>query len=97
MAAGDLHLTNANVRDFSDALALRRHSELRNKRKKTYKKKGKKSGYGHTYTHDTQWRDFFFAVNMNNLGLNNIPIPQDLSVFVVQDLYFPSLFVGVFC
>lgn len=24
---------------------------------------------------------------MNNLGLNNIPIPQDLSVFVVQDLY----------
>ena len=40
---------------------------------------------------------FFFAVNMNNLGLNNIPIPQDPSVFVVQDLYFPSLFVGVFC
>ena len=34
---------------------------------------------------------------MNNLGLNNIPIPQDLSVIVVQDLYFQSLFVGVFC
>ena len=32
---------------------------------------------------------------MNNLGLNNIT--QDLSVIVVQDLYFPSLFVGVFC
>lgn len=37
------------------------------------------------------------TLNMNNLGLNNIPIPQDLSVFVVQDFYFPSLFVGVFC
>ena len=23
------------------------------------------------------------TLNMNNLGLNNIPIPQDLSVFVV--------------
>ena len=44
MAAGDLHLTNANVRDFSDALALRRHSELK---KKENKKGGKKSGYGH--------------------------------------------------
>lgn len=31
MAAGDLHLTNANVRDFSDALVLRRHSELKKK------------------------------------------------------------------
>ena len=45
MAAGDLHLTNANVRDFSDALALRRHSEL--KKKENIQKGGKKSGYGH--------------------------------------------------
>ena len=37
------------------------------------------------------------TLNMSNLGLNNIPIPQDLSVFEVQDFYFPSLFVGVFC
>lgn len=41
MAAGDLHLTNANVRD---ALALRRHSEL--KKKENIQKGGKKSGYG---------------------------------------------------
>ena len=45
MAAGDLHLTNANVRDFSDALALRRHSEP--KKKENIQKGGKKSGYGH--------------------------------------------------
>ena len=75
MAAGDLHLTKANVRDFSDALALQK--------RKTYKKEGKKVD--------------MVTLNMNNLGLNNIPIPQDLSVFVVQDFYFPSLFVGVFC
>ena len=68
MAAGDLHLTNANVRDFSDALALRRHSEL--KKKENIQKGGKK-------------KVDMVTLNMNNLGLNNIPIPQDLSVFVV--------------
>lgn len=45
MAARDLHLSYANVGDFSDALALRHHSEL--KKKENIQKGGKKSGYGH--------------------------------------------------
>ena len=56
----DLHLTNANVRDFSDALALRRHSEL--KKKENIQKGGEKMD--------------MITLKMNNLGLNNIPIPR---------------------
>lgn len=49
MAAGDLHLTNANVRDFSDALALRRHSELK-KKENIQKEREKKWIWSHLYS-----------------------------------------------